>query len=110
MKIDLGGEWTRMTHLPFVWAFWAGRPGAVDPAGVAALQEARDAGVADSDGVADRFCASAGGSARPHVCRRYLRENIKYRLRDREAAGLRGYFELAAKHGLLESAGQIEFY
>ena len=26
-KIDLGDEWTRLTGLPFVWAFWAGRPG-----------------------------------------------------------------------------------
>ena len=25
-KIDLGAEWTRLTGLPFVWAFWAGRP------------------------------------------------------------------------------------
>ena len=40
IKIDLGAEWTRLTGLPFVWAFWAGRPGAIDAAGVAALQAA----------------------------------------------------------------------
>ena len=28
-KIDLGEEWTAMTGLPFVWAFWAGRSGAL---------------------------------------------------------------------------------
>ena len=33
-KIDLGAEWTAMTGLPFVWAFWAGRPGVLDSAGV----------------------------------------------------------------------------
>ncbi len=32
-KIDLGDEWTRLTGLPFVWAFWAGRPRALTPRG-----------------------------------------------------------------------------
>ncbi len=44
-KIDLGEEWSAMTGLPFVYAFWAGRPGIVGPADVRALQEARDRGV-----------------------------------------------------------------
>src|SRR4029079_6391515 len=43
-KIDLGAEWTRLTGLPFVWAFWAGRPDAIDAAGIEALQRARDEG------------------------------------------------------------------
>src|SRR4029450_7515510 len=30
-KIDLGEEWAGMTGLPFVYAFWAGRPGAGAP-------------------------------------------------------------------------------
>ena len=34
-KIDLGQEWTGMTGLPFVWAFWAGRRDAIDGAGIA---------------------------------------------------------------------------
>ena len=45
-KVDLGEEWIGMTGLPFVYAFWAGRPGIVGPADVAALQEARDRGLA----------------------------------------------------------------
>src|SRR5207245_2869934 len=53
-KIDLGAEWTAMTGLPFVWAFWAGRTGAVDAEGVRALQQARDEGVAQSDVIAER--------------------------------------------------------
>ena len=40
-KVDLGEEWTAMTSLPFVWAFWVGRPGAVEPAHVEALRAAR---------------------------------------------------------------------
>ena len=105
-KIDLGAEWTRLTGLPFVWAFWAGRPGAIDAAGVAALQAARDEGLRESDAIAEAYC----GAARADICRRYLRDNIKYRLGDREVQGLRRYYELAAKHGLVERAGPVAFY
>jgi predicted solute-binding protein len=105
-KCDLGLEWTRLTDLPFVWAFWAGRRGAIESAGVAALQDARDRGVADSDAIADAYC----GPGRSAACRRYLRENIKYRLGEREERGLRRYYELAAKHGLVERSGPVEFF
>jgi chorismate dehydratase len=105
-KIDLGAEWTRLTGLPFVWAFWAGRVGAVDAAAVAALQAARDQGTRESDQIAEAYC----GSAKAEVCRRYLRENIKYRLGDRETQGLRRYYDLAATHGVVDSRGRVEFY
>jgi hypothetical protein len=39
-KIDLGSEWTRMTGLPFVWAFWAGRVDALDRRHADALKAA----------------------------------------------------------------------
>lgn len=117
-KIDLGAEWTRLTGLPFVWAFWAGRPGVIAAAGITALQEARDRGVRDSDGIAEAYCrpprerATAGFGAAPdvNVCRAYLRDNIKYRMGDREAQGLRQFYDFAATHGVVESSGQIEFY
>jgi chorismate dehydratase len=96
-KIDLGAEWTTLTGLPFVWAFWAGRPGVVSPDAVDALTEARDRGVAASDEIADAYC----GAERAALGRRYLRENIYYHHGEREEAGLRRYYELAAKHGLI---------
>jgi chorismate dehydratase len=105
-KIDLGAEWTRLTGLPFVWAFWAGRSGAIDAAGVAVLQAARDEGVRDSDAIAEAYC----GPERASVCKAYLRDNIKYRLGDREIQGLRRYYELTGKHGLVQRAGPVEFY
>jgi chorismate dehydratase len=132
MKVDLGAEWTKMTGLPFVWAVWAGRADALTPAHVAALQEARDAGVADSDAIADAYCAitpkpaddpwqaKAGGAspkpapdpmrARADVCRAYLRDNIQYGLGEREAAGLRRYYELAARHGVIDAVRPADFY
>lgn len=105
-KTDLGQRWTALTGLPFVWAFWAGRPNVLPPAGLAALTAARDAGVAASDAIADAYC----GPARAPLGRAYLRENIQYMLDDRATAGLRKYYELAAKYGLIERVRSLEFY
>jgi chorismate dehydratase len=132
MKIDLGAEWTRLTGFPFVWAMWAGRPDALTPQHVIALQRARDAGVANSEAVADAYCAirptpaegplhaEAGGvsltpahdvlRAKAEVCRAYLRDNIQYGLGEREAAGLRRYYELARRHGVIDAARPADFY
>lgn len=105
-KVDLGAEWTAMTGLPFVWAFWAGRPDVLDARHVEALTGARDHGVAASDEIAAGYC----GPGRADLGRRYLRENIYYRLGEREEAGLRRYYELAAKHGLIDTAREVRAY
>jgi chorismate dehydratase len=97
-KIDLGEQWTAMTGLPFVWAFWAGRPGVLSSTAVAALTEARDAGVAASDEIADDYC----GPERAALGRAYLKDNIYYAMAEREIAGLRRYYELAERHGVIE--------
>ena len=73
-----------MTELPFVWAFWAGRPGGLSPAGVSALVAARDAGIAASDAIAAAYC----GPERAARGQAYLRENIRYTLGEHEQAGL----------------------
>jgi predicted solute-binding protein len=98
-KVDLGEEWTRLTGLPFVWAFWAGRQSALPPAHVAELIQARDRGVQAADTIAAEYC----GAARAARGQAYLRENIRYTLDDREQAGLRRFFELAEKHDVVEA-------
>jgi chorismate dehydratase len=105
-KIDLGEQWTSLTGFPFVWAFWAGRPGVLSAAALAALVEARDAGVAASDAIADEYC----GPERAALGRAYLRDNIQYVLDERAASGLAKYYELAALHGLIESVRPPAFY
>src|SRR5919198_2115070 len=106
IKIDLGAEWTRMTGLQFVWAMWAGRADALAAEHVAALQQARDEGVADSEAIADAYA----GSERAPICRTYLRDNIQYGFGEREAAGLRRYYELALRHGVVDATRPADFY
>ena len=105
-KIDLGEQWTSMTGLPFVWAFWAGRSAALSRRGVEALEAARDAGVAESDKVAETYC----GPGRAARGKAYLRENIYYVLGDREEEGLRRFYELAERHGVVDRVMAPEFY
>jgi predicted solute-binding protein len=105
-KLDLGEQWTSLTGLPFVWAFWAGRPGAVAPPAVEALVTARDAGVRALDGIAAAYC----GPERAALGQAYLRENISYTLGEREEEGLRRYYKLAAEHGLVDALRAPAFY
>ncbi len=54
-KIDLGEAWMKLTGLPFVYAFWAGRPGLVDDEDIEALQRARNGGVTQSETIAREY-------------------------------------------------------
>jgi predicted solute-binding protein len=105
--IDLGDAWLRLTGLPFVYAFWAGRPDALTPAHVKELQETRDRGLARADVVAREYLKDAPD--RHALGARYLRENIKYYLGDDERAGLELFYRYAAEIGVAP-AGQVRFY
>jgi len=107
-KIDLGEEWVGMTGLPFVYAFWTGRPGAADSDAVTALLEARNRGVAATSTIAQHSFPNNPGRA--SIADRYLREHIKYDLGRPEEAGLRRFYELAAEIGIVPVKRELEFY
>jgi len=106
-KIDLGVEWTNFTGLPFVYAFWAGRKDALTADDVRVLQEARDAGTRQPERVAEDYFADPALQA---IGSRYLRDNIKYQLGDRELAGLTAFYRYAAELDLIPIAGELRFY
>ena len=107
-KVDLGEEWIGMTGLPFVYAFWAGRPGIIGAADTAALLDARDQGVKATITIGrELFPDSPERAARADL---YLRENVKYALGEREVEGLRRFYELAAEIGVLAKAETPRFY
>lgn len=105
-KIDLGEEWYALTGLPFVWAFWAGRPGELPSDAVGALEQARNQGVAASDEIAAEYC----GPSRAALGKAYLRDNIQYVMGERELSGLRRFYELAARHQLIDAPRAPVFY
>ena len=106
--IDLGEAWTRLSGLPFVYAFWAGRPDALSVDDVASLQRARDEGVGRPAELAREYLADRPD--RHEIGARYLRDNIQYYLGDAERAGLETFFRYAAEAGVVERVLPLQFY
>jgi chorismate dehydratase len=107
-KIDLGDAWLRLTGLPFVYAFWAGRPDALTAGDVAALQNARDEGVRRPEELARTYLADTPD--RQATGARYLRDNIKYYLGDEERAGLDAFYRYAVETRVVEQGPAPLFY
>ena len=107
-KIDLGEAWTAMTGLPFVYAAWTGRSGAVGDAEVHALQQAQEEGVRAVDAIAQEYGrGNAAAAARAAV---YLRHNVRYGLGHDEERGLQAFLDYAAELGLAPRKRTLEFF
>jgi chorismate dehydratase len=106
-KIDLGEIWTQTTGLPFVYAFWAGRPDALTATDVGAIQRARDLGVHDPEGVAQEYFSDAALQA---IGARYLRDSIQYSLGESERAGLELFYRYAGELGLVPTPPDVRFF
>ena len=107
-KIDLGEEWTAMTGLPFIYAAWTGRPGAVTPDDVRALQEAQAEGLRAAAAIAAEY--GRGDATRTGRAGVYLRDNVKYGLGAEEAAGLQLFLDYAADLGVAPARRKLEFF
>jgi chorismate dehydratase len=108
LKLDLGLEWRAMTGLPFVYAMWAGREGVASPAHVAALQAARDRGMASLERIAEQ--EAHGDPVRARAVLQYLRDNLRHHLGEAEIAGLQRFHALAADLGLVPTRQPLRFY
>jgi chorismate dehydratase len=106
--IDLGDAWTSMTGLPFVYAFWAGRPDILTTLDIDALQRARDEGVARPGELAQQYLH--GRPDRYALGTKYLRDNIKYHLGDRERAGLEAFYSYAVEAGVVAATRRLRFF
>ena len=107
-KIDLGELWLQTTGLPFVYAFWAGRSGAVGPDDVRALVETRDGSLARTREIGESYFP--GEPERQAIADRYLRGNIRYVLGPDERAGLDRFYQYAAETGVVPRAAAPAFF
>jgi chorismate dehydratase len=102
---DIVQEWRLMTNLPAVLAIWAGRPEAVTKEVVEDFQASLEFGLQHLDEIS---AEAAVELQLPAVeLRKYLSDNIDYRLDDDNLRGLRRYFELAAELGLIDEAKKL---
>lgn len=107
-KVDLGEQWTAMTGLPFVYAAWAGRTGAVTDADASALQAAQEEGVRSIDAIAAEY--GAGDPAATARAGTYLRHNVRYGLGPEEATGLQAFLDYAVEIGAAPRRRTLEFF
>src|SRR5262245_51109156 len=107
-KIDLGEEWTDMTGLPFVYAAWTGRTGAIDAEHVRLLQQAQAEGVASYSAIAAEYGNNHAGATNRALA--YLRDNMRYGLGADEEKGLQLFLDYAADLGLAAKRRKLEFF
>ena len=108
LKIDLGAEWTAMTGLPFVYAAWTGRAGAISPPDVRLLQEAQEDGVRSLEAIATEY--GRGEAAVATRAAMYLRDNVQYGLGPDDARGLQMFLDYAADLGLAPRKQSLRFF
>jgi chorismate dehydratase len=103
---DLSAVWSERTGLPFVFAVWAGRTGAVDRTLYRRLHACRRAGKQAIAEIARNYLWE--GRARPEIAQSYLRDNIRYRFGSRELKALNGFLEAAARCGVIPAAPELK--
>ncbi|HSY25431.1 MAG TPA: cyclic dehypoxanthinyl futalosine synthase [Polyangiaceae bacterium] len=105
--VDLGLAWREWTDLPFVFAAWCGRKGALSAEDERLLEEAKAEGLARRGAIADEHAGRTGLS--PASLRRYLEDAVRYDFGDEERRGLERFYDEAARAGLLPKAS-VQFF
>ncbi len=100
--LDLGQAWHEWTGLPFVFAAWCGRAGALTSEDEGLFLRAKEEGLARRDALADAHAAQTGLPAAS--LRTYLSGAIRYDLGDAERRGLERFYDEASRAGLLPRA------
>ncbi|MCL5020405.1 MAG: menaquinone biosynthesis protein, partial [Bacteroidetes bacterium] len=106
--LDLAEEWLEMTGLPFVFAVWAGRTGALTLDDTQAIISSKNLGLDNIEAVCK--AAAAEYDADFDLVRSYLTDNIQFDLGEAEIAGMKQYFELAYYHGALDYQPLLNFF
>ena len=104
---DLATLWHRFTGTGFVFAMWMVRAGAVDAVSDVDFAGARDEGLRHIEEI-----VAAYGEEMPLPAAeiwKYLTENITFHLDETLELGMRFYFELAVKHGLINDNKPLHF-
>ena len=90
-KIDLAAEWINFTGLPFVFACWASNR-QLDKDFTDEFNETLELGVSNIDKVVRKFGDT--GTIRGEILKKYLTENIDFKLDARKKKGLELFLQL----------------
>jgi chorismate dehydratase len=109
-QLDLGEQWKLMTGLPFVFAMWMIRrdyPPERARELAEMLTKARQTGGAMTEALLDRYAAEKQWPR--ELAREYFTKYLHYEITPRHQAGVKQFYELCAKHNLLESRRSPEY-
>jgi chorismate dehydratase len=98
---DLASLWRELTDTGFVFAMWMARAGAIEAVSGVDFAGARDEGLEQIEEIITQFEDEVPLSR--EEIREYLTANITFQIDESLEKGMRLYFELAAKHGLIEN-------
>ena len=107
--IDLGAEWKAFSSYPFIYAFLAGHPGAVDPEHVILIRHSLSLGLNNLRKIASNHPSPCRPDA-AELNKKYLEENISYQFGERELDGLKLFYIKAWEHGIIDGVPRIRFY
>ena len=106
-KFDLAETWKSFTGYGFVFAMWMANRDKADAARRIDFRAARDEGLAHLDEIISNYETEI--TLPRDDFRRYLSENISYAIDDSMQKGLALYYDLAHKHGLIETRKSLNF-
>lgn len=104
---DLASLWHEFTGTGFVFAMWMVRAGAAEAIEDVDLAGARDEGLEHVEQIVSQY-ENEVLLPREEI-RRYLTDNITFNVDESLEKGMRLYFELAQKHGLIEKNKPLQF-
>jgi chorismate dehydratase len=109
-RLDLGSAWKELTGRPFVFAAWVARREFAnsDAAGelIQRLRTAKQHGLDAVEQIVRDVAQPLGWPEQ--LAREYLTQNLKYDIGPEQLDAIRHFFELAARHGLIEKARALE--
>lgn len=105
---DLAAEWNDWTGLPFVFAFWAVRPGvSLSKQDQRAFLDSKDAGLQALTQIAREYATRL---RMPYLeTLQYLRHNLDYSLDEKNRAGLMEFFSRTRQAGLTDRFEPLRF-
>ena len=106
--LDLGQAWTDWTGLPFVYAVWTGRAGALTGDQAQLLVHAKEIGSTAIDEIAKKYAEDRPFP--PELYSAYLTEAIHFEFGDREQEGILRFYSYAQELGLVPSVPKLSFY
>lgn len=105
---DLSKAWYEFTGKPFVFALLCVAEGVNADSAIAALHQAKIKGMEHLDDLC--HTAAMELEIEESFCRDYLTNCMRYELNDKDIEGLKLFFKMAHKNGLIERNPKLNFY